>query len=59
MGRRGFPASESASEKTIFEMDFPDKTGFQKPNMRFFARRYPLPAEPDFLINRQCRFKVT
>ena len=38
MGRREFPASEFASEKTIFEMDFPDKIGFQKPNMRFFAR---------------------
>jgi len=59
VGHRGFLASESVSEKTIFEMDFPDKTGFQKPNMLFFARRYPLPTEPDFLINLQCRFKVT
>jgi hypothetical protein len=52
VGRRGFPASESASEKTIFEMDFPDKTGILGQNMLFFARRYPLPAGPDFLINR-------
>lgn len=39
----------SASEKSIFEIDFSDRTGFQKQNCRFFARRYPLPNESDFL----------
>jgi len=32
----------------IFEIDFPDKTGFQRQNMRFFAHRYPLPWKAAF-----------
>jgi len=47
-GGRGF----SASENMIFEIDFPDKTGFQKQNMLFFARKYPLPVESGFLTNQ-------
>ena len=44
MGGKGF----FASGKMIFEIDFLDKIGFQKQNMLFFARRYPLPTESDF-----------
>ena len=46
--RQGF----SASEHMIFEIDLPEKAGFQKRNMPFFARRYPLPGKPGFFINR-------
>jgi len=44
VGSKGF----SVSKKTIFEIDLPDKTGFQKQNMVFFGRKYPLPIESDF-----------
>ena len=51
MGGRGF----SASEKSIFEIDFSEKIGFQKQNRLFFARRYPLPTESDF-FNKPVMF---
>jgi len=38
----------SVSEHMIFGIDFPDKTGFQKRNVPFFAHRYPLPGKPEF-----------
>jgi len=46
--RQGF----SASEPMIFEINLPEKAGFQKRNMPFFARRYPLPGKPELFINR-------
>ena len=52
---RGF----SASEHMIFEIDFPDKTGFQRQNMPFFAHRHPLPGKPGFFKNRWCWSRVT
>ena len=36
------------TEKTIFEIDFPNKTGFKKQNMVFFGRSYSLPIESNF-----------
>jgi hypothetical protein len=45
VGSGGF----SVSEKAVFEIEFPDKRGFQRQNMLFFWRKYPLPIESDFL----------
>lgn len=41
----------SAPGHPIFEIDFPDKGGFERQNIAIFARRHPSPGNPAALRN--------